>query len=90
MDRFCLYWTNTLRVDLDFDIEQSGTNQTEIRAPKLLRLKNLDSLSNKRISKTEERTNHPKTFDLIYQGSIGTIVHYYLEHRGLQSFSIVS
>ena len=26
-------------VDLDFDIEQSGTNQAEIRAPKLLRLK---------------------------------------------------
>ena len=67
-------------IDLDFDIEQSGTSQTEIRAPKILRLKNLDSLSNKRISKTEERTNHPKTFDLIYQGSIGTIVHYYLEH----------
>ena len=66
-------------LDLDFDINQSDKNSPEITAPKLLRVKTLDSLSNQGIGKTDDQKNHPKSFDLIYQSALGTIVHHYLE-----------
>ena len=56
-------------------------NNKEISAPKLLRVKNLEPVSIKKIGETMENKNYPKSFDLIYQGIIGTIVHHYLEHQ---------
>jgi ATP-dependent exoDNAse (exonuclease V) beta subunit len=66
---------------LDIDIDEGDNNNKEISAPKLLRVKNLEPVSNKKIGETMEKKNYPKSFDLIYQGSIGTIVHHYLEHQ---------
>ena len=67
--------------DLDIDIDEGDKNNKEISAPKLLRVKNLEPVSNKKIGEIVEKKNFPKSFDLIYQGSIGTIVHHYLEHQ---------
>ncbi len=66
--------------DLELNLEQSEQSHGELSAPKLLRVKNLDTKYIHRNSIAEEKKNPPKTLDVIYQGSIGTIIHHYLEH----------
>ena len=67
-------------LDLNFDRDLIDQDSRKRSAPKLLRVKALDSISNQSIRKNNELKNYPKTFDLIYQGVLGTIVHHYLEH----------
>jgi len=73
------HYEEELDLDLDLDINQSEKKLGAINAPKLLRIKTLDSHSNQSIGKTDDQKNHPKSFDLIYQSALGTIVHHYLE-----------
>ena len=67
--------------NLDIVADQGQKNIEELSAPKLIRVKTLASLSAQNISNTDEQINHPKTFDLIYQSALGTIVHHYLEQE---------
>jgi len=64
---------------LDFDNEMNQQELDKLVAPKLIRVKTLSPLLINDISNTDENTNYPKTFDLIYKSTLGTIVHHYLE-----------
>ncbi len=56
--------------------------------PKLVRNKTLIPPLVRKESFIDELNNAPKTFDLIYQGALGTIVHFYLEHAEFKPSSL--
>ena len=48
--------------------------------PKMVRYKELSVLSKREINNKNQSKNIVKNIDLIYQSTLGSIVHYYLEH----------
>jgi ATP-dependent exoDNAse (exonuclease V) beta subunit len=66
--------------NLDTVNVQNQINLEIEKAPKLIRNKTLTPPLEREESYIDKSNNNPKTFDLIYQGTLGTIVHYYLEH----------
>ena len=56
--------------------------------PKLLRNKNLMPPLVRKQNYVDGLNSSPKTFDLIYQGALGTIVHFYLEHAEFNPSSL--
>ena len=63
------------------NIEHSGRRESEERTPpKFVRNRSLAALSIRDKNVEKESKNLPNSFDLIYQGALGSVAHYYLEH----------
>ncbi|MDA8692022.1 DNA helicase UvrD, partial [Candidatus Pseudothioglobus singularis] len=72
-------------------IHINSQNQSSLeieQPPKLLRNKNLMPPLVRKQNYVDGLNSSPKTFDLIYQGSLGTIVHFYLEHAEFNPSSL--